>query len=109
MRTSFRVLWSLPLVLAAATLSAQGNAGTSLPSATSVKATAGGKRALTIAEYGRWRAIGSVAIADDGTWATWSYTQRNVDDTLFVKNLETDAVTRIPRASAPQFSDDARW
>ncbi len=67
------------------------------------------KKALNVPEYSRWRSIGSVSISDDGTWATWSYTQRNVDDTLFVKNLNTDSVITIPRASGPQVSEDAKW
>ncbi|HYV97246.1 MAG TPA: hypothetical protein VE967_07345, partial [Gemmatimonadaceae bacterium] len=73
------------------------------------KSDGGGKKALNVPDYARWRSIGSVAISDDGAFATWSYTQRNVDDTLYLKNLSTDAETKIPRANAPQFSDDSKW
>src|SRR5262249_44332328 len=66
-------------------------------------------KALNVPDYGRWRSIGSATISDDGVFATWSYTQRNVDDTLYVHNLNTDADTKIPRGSGPQFSDDSKW
>lgn len=67
------------------------------------------KKPLNIADYAKWRGVGSVAISDDGNWATYSYTQRNVDDTLFLKNLTTGATTTLPRASGPVFTDDSKF
>ncbi|MEO7085325.1 MAG: prolyl oligopeptidase family serine peptidase, partial [Gemmatimonadaceae bacterium] len=67
------------------------------------------KRAMTVADIGRWRTIRDVAITDDGTWASYGYNERRVDDTLFVRNLASGADTKIPRASRSQFSDDSKW
>src|SRR5581483_2493238 len=67
------------------------------------------KKAMTIADYAKWRSIRDVAISDDGTWASFGYSQRRVDDTLFVKNLSTGAEQRIPRGNRSQFSDDSKW
>ena len=58
-----------------------------------------GKRAMTVAEIAKWRTIRDVAISDDGLWASYGYQQRRTDDTLFLKNLETGAEQRVPRAS----------
>ena len=67
------------------------------------------KRAMTVADYARWRTIASVAISDDGAWATYSYQQRWVDDTLYLKSFGLDAEQKIPRAGRAQFSDDSKW
>ena len=67
------------------------------------------KRAMTIADIGKWRTIRDVAISDDGQWASYGYQQRRVDDTLFVKQLPAGAEQKIPRASRAQFSDDSKW
>src|SRR6185295_6272336 len=57
------------------------------------------KRAMTIADIGKWRTIRDVAISDDGQWASYGYQQRRVDDTLFVKQLPAGGEQKIPRAS----------
>ncbi|MGH7618638.1 MAG: hypothetical protein ACREPM_15570, partial [Gemmatimonadaceae bacterium] len=67
------------------------------------------KKAMTVADYARWRSIRDVAISDDGAWASYGYNQRRVDDTLFVKNLSSGAEQKVPRASRSQFSDDSKW
>jgi len=67
------------------------------------------KKAMTVADYARWRSVRDVAITDDGTWASYGYNQRKVDDTLFVKNLSGGAEQKIPRGSRSQFSDDSKW
>jgi len=68
-----------------------------------------GKKVLTIEDYARWRSITSISISDDGNWMSFGYSKRNTDDTLYVKNLETDKLHVIPFASRPQFSDDGKW
>jgi dipeptidyl aminopeptidase/acylaminoacyl peptidase len=70
---------------------------------------ADGKKAMTVADYARWRTVRDVALSDNGTWATFGYQQRKVDDTLFVRNLSSGAEQRIPRGTRPQFSDDSHW
>ena len=67
------------------------------------------KKAMTVADYARWRTIRDVAISDDGNWASYGYQQRRVDDTLFVKSFAGLPDHRVPRASRAQFSDDSRW
>jgi dipeptidyl aminopeptidase/acylaminoacyl peptidase len=68
-----------------------------------------GKRAMRIEDYARWRSIVSVAISDDGTWMTYGYRHHRADDTLYVRNLDTDREFLVPRGSDPKFSDDSRW
>ena len=67
------------------------------------------KRAMTVADYAKWRSIRDVAISDDGTWASYAYQQRRVDDTLYIENLTAKAEWKLPRASRVQFSDDSKW
>jgi dienelactone hydrolase len=114
MRSTLRLpRLALLLLVAASGVSGQSSRGSAPPTTAvaqeSTPARADQKRSLTIAEYARWRTIGSVAISDDGAWASYAYTQRNVDDTLFLKNLATGTEQRIPRGSGLQFSDDAQW
>jgi hypothetical protein len=74
---------------------AQGARNTAAqPPATTVAAAPANdntKRAMTIADIGKWRTIRDVAISDDGQWASYGYQQRRVDDTLFVKQLPAGA------------------
>ncbi len=72
-------------------------------------ARADDKRAMTVADYAKWRSIRDVAISDDGTWASFAYQQRRVDDTLYIENLTAKAEWKLPRASRVQFSDDSKW
>ncbi len=67
------------------------------------------KKVLTIEDYARWRTIVSTTISDDGNWITFGYQKVEADDMLYVKNLESDKETEIPRGSRPQFSDDSKW
>ena len=70
MRSALRSSWSLLLLLAVApAISGQASRGSAPPAAQpSTAAKSDPKRPLTIAEYARWRSIGSVAISDDGNW-----------------------------------------
>lgn len=80
------------------------------PAIATAAATRADKRAMTVADYAKWRTIRDVAITDDGTWASYAYQQRRVDDTLWIKSLSGAAAEwRIPRASRLQFSDDSKW
>jgi len=78
-------------------------------SITAVSLTAQDKKALTIEDYARWRAITSVSISCDGNWMTYAYSTPNANDTMYVKNLQTDKETMIARASQPCFSGDSKW
>jgi dipeptidyl aminopeptidase/acylaminoacyl peptidase len=106
------VLLGCSLLVVTATMSQgqrTGNVAQATPASASTAPRADNKRAMTVADYGKWRTIRDVAISDDGNWASYGYQQRRVDDTLFVKNLTTGAEQRVPRASRAQFADDSRW
>ena len=68
-----------------------------------------GKKALSIEDYDRWRGITAASISDNGIWITFSYTTRNADDTLYVKNLMTNKEYQIPSGQRPRISDDSKW
>jgi len=85
------------------------NASNTGATTTPTTARADNKRGMTIADIAKWRTVRDVAISDDGVWAVYGYQQRRVDDTLFVKNLNSGAVQAVPRATRTQFSDDSKW
>src|SRR6185437_4842038 len=97
------------LIVAASALAAQNTRG-AVSQAGKAAPTANHddtKRGMTVADYAKWRSIRDVAISDDGAWASFAYTQRNVDDTLFIKNLNGGGEQKIVRGNRPQFSDDS--
>ena len=87
------------------------------------------KRTLTIADYGRWQSIASVALTEDGAWMCYIYRLREGDATLYVKQLDGEKLYTISigpqgaggrgaggaagggggAAGGPQFSDDSKW
>lgn len=69
----------------------------------------GGKKVLSLADYGRWNRITSTSLSDDGAWMTYAYAPNEGDGTLFVKQLDGDKLYAIPVGSAPVFSDDSKW
>ncbi len=106
------LITSILLLGSGASVMAQGNRNASThasPPAASTSSNDNTKRAMTVADYARWRSIRDVAITDDGQWVSYGYQQRSVDDTLFVKSLVVGTETKIPRASRSQFSDDGKW
>ena len=79
-------------------------------SATSLLAQEQGeKKPVPIEDYGRWRSITSTAISDDGNWVCFAYRKREADDSLYVKNIETQKEYLVSLASGARFSDDSRW
>ncbi|MEX0892953.1 MAG: prolyl oligopeptidase family serine peptidase [Gemmatimonadota bacterium] len=66
-------------------------------------------RALSIDDYALWRRVQSVGLSHDGRWASFAYTKRETDDTLYVQALDGDRQHVIPRGSRAAFSDDGRW
>lgn len=90
---------------------AQSNAGTADASAASAPAPkmSGGKKVLSLADYGRWNRVGSTALSSDGQWMSYVYTPNEGDGSLFIRHIDSDKLYTIPVGSAPQFSDDAKW
>jgi dipeptidyl aminopeptidase/acylaminoacyl peptidase len=104
-----RARWIASLVMAASPIAAQRAPAITQAGGPATAARADDKRAMTVADYAKWRAIRDVSISDDGTWASYAYQQRRVDDTLFIENLTAHAEWKVPRASRVQFSDDSKW
>jgi len=75
----------------------------------SAAAQATGQKVLELADYPRWSRINNVALSPDGVWMAYSYEPLDGDGTLYIRNLDGDAVHEIERGSGPEFSDDSRW
>ena len=108
------------IALPVASLVAQGG-----PSA-AASAPKADKRALTLADYGKWARITSSAISSDGAWMSVVTTPNDGDATLTVKQLAGDKTYTVNLGAdaaaggrggggggggggAPSFSDDAHW
>ncbi len=71
--------------------------------------SSGEQKILNLEDYPRWSRIRNVALSPDGVWMAYSYDPLDGDNTLYVRNLDTDAVHEVPRGSGPRFSDDSLW
>ena len=69
----------------------------------------GDKKVLMIDDYARWRSIGQTSISPDGRWVTYAYSRREVDDSLFIKEVGDGDPAVVVRGSNPEFSEDSRW
>ena len=69
----------------------------------------GDKKVLTIDDYAKWRSIGQTSISPDGRWVTYAYSRREVDDSLFIKEIDGGDPAVVVRGSNPEFSKDSRW
>ncbi|MGH7616823.1 MAG: hypothetical protein ACREPM_06310, partial [Gemmatimonadaceae bacterium] len=82
--------------------------------ATPALALAQAKKALSVEDYSRWRAIGAQALSGDGKWVTYVLSQTNTapaeaKPVLHLLRLDTNADLEIANASAPAFSSDSKW
>ena len=69
----------------------------------------GDKKVLTIDDYAKWRSIGQTSISPDGRWVTYAFSRREVDDSLFIKEIDGGDPAVVVRGSNPEFSKDSRW
>ena len=69
----------------------------------------GDKKVLTIDDYAKWRSIGQTSISPDGRWVTYAFSRREVDDSLFIKEIDGGDPALVVRGSNPEFSKDSRW
>ena len=126
--TVWRALLALGVILARnAPLAAQTNTSTA-QQGSSAKKDPGALKVLTLADYGRWNRITSVAISPDGKWMTYAYQPNDGDATLYVKQLDGDKTYTVAVGTAaaggrgggggfgggggdaaPTFSDDGRF
>jgi dipeptidyl aminopeptidase/acylaminoacyl peptidase len=75
---------------------------------------AAAKKALTVADYSRWRNIEGAEISADGKWVAYTLRHANtlpVDSrpVLHLRNLDTNADLEVPNAHSASFSSDSRW
>ena len=71
--------------------------------------TSDGLKRMSIDDYALWRSIGETSLSPDGRWVTYAYSQREVDDSLFIRPLEGGDPHVVVRGSDPTFSGDSRW
>src|SRR5690606_30855380 len=67
------------------------------------------RRVLTLDDYGEWKRITSTDLSPDGQWMSFVYDRNEGEDTLYVKELDGEAVHAVPLGASPAFSDDSRW
>ena len=99
----------LAFVLAAPTPVSAQRTRRARPAAQDSARNDSGPRILNVGDYGRWKRINSAELSPDGRWMTYAYAPNEGDDTLFVKQIESDKLYAIPRGAAPSFSDDSHW
>ncbi|MBM4193686.1 MAG: hypothetical protein FJ202_04810, partial [Gemmatimonadetes bacterium] len=103
------------VALVVLTLSADARLATAQAAAQAAAATTNpAKRALSSADYTRWRQIEGAQISSDGKWvaSVWRFTNVPQADTkpeLHLRNTETNQEVVIPNASNSSFSLDAKW
>ena len=68
-----------------------------------------GLKKMTVDDYALWRTIGETSLSPDGSWVTYAYSQREVDDSLFFQPLGGGDPHIVVRGSQPRFSGDSRW
>jgi dipeptidyl aminopeptidase/acylaminoacyl peptidase len=68
-----------------------------------------GLKRMTVDDYALWRSVGQTSLSPDGRWVTYAYSQREVDDSLFIKPLAGGESHVVVRGSNPRFSGDSRW
>ena len=108
--SALRTFASVVLVVGPSVVLAQSNGPQQQGrAATPAKTDPDARKALSVADYARWRTITTPAISSDGRWVAWTYTQVRRDDELHVKLVDGGSEFVINAASRPTFSDDAKW
>ncbi len=68
-----------------------------------------GLKRMTVDDYALWRSVGQTTLSPDGSWVTFAYSQKAVDDSLFIKPLAGGEAKVVVRGSNPAFTGDSRW
>ncbi len=71
--------------------------------------TPDGLKRMTVDDFALWRSVGQTSLSPDGRWVTYAYSQREVDDSLFIQPLAGGEAHVVVRGSGPRFSGDSRW
>ena len=72
------------------------------------------KKALSIADYAKWRTIAGQDLSGDGKWATFTLQQMNTipaeaKPVLHLRNLDTNDEVKVEHATGGTFSPDSKW
>ncbi len=67
------------------------------------------KKPLTFADYAKWNRITRAGISPDGQWVAYGQQPNGGDDTLFIKNIDTDTLYKVNYAANTVFSEDGKW
>ena len=117
MRRSSLASWRLVSVISgtliapalAPTLAHAQTSTAALPVTAPAPKMSGGKKVLSLSDYGKWNRVASTALSDDGLWMSYTYQPNEGDGTLYIKQIDGDKLYTVPVGSAPQFSDDSKW
>ena len=110
---SRRSVWlaiALVAVLGVAYAMPSAQTATQAPAA----APTGTKKALTIADYSKWRSISGQQLSGDGKWVAFGMAFTNVPQAetkpvLTILNLDTNEKIEVTDASGASFSPDSMW
>lgn len=85
-----------------------------VPGSAQVAAPTPAKKAMTVDDYSKWRAISGQVLSADGKWLAYVLEFTNVlpgetKPVMHIVNLETNADVSVNDATAPVFSPDSQW
>lgn len=67
------------------------------------------QKKLSIKDYALWSRLVTPTLSHNGAWFAYGLRPNGGDDSLFIKNLNTEAQRKIKFASNPTFSEDSKW
>ena len=67
------------------------------------------KKPLSFSDYSKWNRITRAGISPDGKWVAYGQQPNGGDDTLFIRNIDTDTLYKVDYASNAVFSEDGKW
>jgi hypothetical protein len=91
------------------TVAARGAAADTGRPAPAAAPGAAARRALALADYGRWSRITGSALSNDGRWLAWTTTPNDGDPVVHVRRLDDTLTYRLSVGASPEFADDGRW
>src|SRR5690242_12832227 len=74
----------------------------------------GVKKAMTVADYTKWKSINSSSISGDGKWVTYvlaltNTTPQESKPVMHLLRLDTNQDVEVANATNPAFSNDSKW
>jgi dipeptidyl aminopeptidase/acylaminoacyl peptidase len=68
-----------------------------------------GQKALSLADYDGWKRIVGADISHNGQWVSYAYRPNDGNDTLYLKQVQTNQIHVLPNSSSADFSADGKW